>query len=124
MSMSGVVRTGEWLHPGRKAARLHLVDDGRVMFQSEPGVEATPPHGHWSTYGAGDDCVVLEVTFHHRGDDAVSKLRNHLFYELCPGVYRMTDESRLLLFRDDVDVIGDELVVAAVRRRAAPRHAH
>ncbi len=93
--------SGRWLHPGQGEALLELYQDGRVVYEKD-GVR-TEKQGQWQKYYTVPGANVMEVTFHHRGTDEVASLRQHLLYEVCPGVWRAQDDKQLFIVEEEFD---------------------
>ncbi len=92
---------GQWLHPGQDEAYLTLCGDGQVIYEKN-GLR-TEKQGQWQKYHTGPGAHVLEVTFHHKGTNEVALLKQHLLYELCPGMWRAQDQQQIFIVEKDFD---------------------
>lgn len=79
-----------------------LCHNNRVVYEAD-GVR-TAQQGHWSsftTHTPHDFARILSVTFSSHDIDVISKMKNHLFVEICPGFWRGQHNYRVIIFEDE-----------------------
>ena len=99
-------RKGIWLHPGKPPQEIVLLANSRVQFKRNGQSALTAAHGNWCTFQAKYSCVAMQISFQWGGDDDVQLLVMHLFYQLCPGIWRTKDHMQVLIFEGEVERHG------------------
>jgi hypothetical protein len=99
-------RKGIWLHPGKPKQEIVFLKSSQVQFKRNGESALTAAHGHWCTFKAKYSCEVLQVSFQWGGDDDVQLLVVHVFYQLCPGIWRTKEHMQVLIFESEVELNG------------------
>ena len=86
------------LTPGKFTEELTLRVNNRIVFENQHK-KSTQDHGNWHEFITTDHTKMLVLTFHHSGSE--SDLWPHLFKCFVPGVYRMQNQSQVVVFPEE-----------------------
>ena len=85
-----------FLTPGKERETIILRPNGRIIFRNQHG-QNTVSHGQWHKWTSEEKTDFLSLTFHHKGSEANSDLKEHLMYKIIRGVYRSNQHYQILL---------------------------